>query len=223
LEIIKLESVSVRYNGDSVLDGIDLAVQDREFLSIIGPNGGGKTTLIKTVLGLVKPWSGKVTLKENLKIGYVPQYTKFDRNFPINVFDVIISGRIKNKIMCFRGYSKEDKEATEKVVKVLKLEHIQKKQIGSLSGGQLQKVLIGRALVGNPEVLILDEPTANLDVENKREIYGVLHDFNKDKAVVLITHDLEYLSENSRDVILLNRRIIYRGESVNRPKESHNH
>jgi zinc transport system ATP-binding protein len=136
---------------------------------------------------------------------------------------VIISGRIQSSIRFFRGFSREDKSHAAEVIRALKLESIQKKQIGSLSGGQLQKVLIGRALVGKPDVLILDEPTANLDSENKREIYEALHNFNKNKAVILITHDLEYLNENKRDVVLLNKKIMYRGESVNRMDAGHVH
>jgi len=223
LEIIRLKDVFVSYNEETVLDGVDLKVNDKEFLSIIGPNGGGKTTLAKTMLGLVKPWKGEVFVAEGLKIGYVPQHTKFDRGFPINVYDVIISGRIQSSIRFFRGFSREDKSHAAEVIRALKLESIQKKQIGSLSGGQLQKVLIGRALVGKPDVLILDEPTANLDSENKREIYEALHNFNKNKAVILITHDLEYLNENKRDVVLLNKKIMYRGESVNRMDAGHVH
>lgn len=223
MEIIRLKDVFVSYNEETVLDGVDLKVNDKEFLSIIGPNGGGKTTLAKTMLGLVKPWKGEVFVAEGLKIGYVPQHTKFDRGFPINVYDVIISGRIQSSIRFFRGFSREDKSHAAEVIRALKLESIQKKQIGSLSGGQLQKVLIGRALVGKPDVLILDEPTANLDSENKREIYEALHNFNKNKAVILITHDLEYLNENKRDVVLLNKKIMYRGESVNRMDAGHVH
>lgn len=223
MEIIRLKDVFVSYNEETVLDGVDLKVNDKEFLSIIGPNGGGKTTLAKTMLGLVKPWKGEVFVAEGLKIGYVPQHTKFDRGFPINVYDVIISGRIQSSIRFFRGFSREDKSHAAEVIRALKLKAIQKKQIGSLSGGQLQKVLIGRALVGKPDVLILDEPTANLDAENKREIYEALHNFNKNKAVILITHDLEYLNENKRDVVLLNKKIMYRGESVNRMDAGHVH
>lgn len=223
MEIIRLKDVFVSYNEETVLDGVDLKVNDKEFLSIIGPNGGGKTTLAKTMLGLVKPWKGEVFVAEGLKIGYVPQHTKFDRGFPINVYDVIISGRIQSSIRFFRGFSREDKSHAAEVIRALKLKAIQKKQIGSLSGGQLQKVLIGRALVGKPDVLILDEPTANLDSENKREIYEALHNFNKNKAVILITHDLEYLNENKRDVVLLNKKIMYRGESVNRMDAGHVH
>ena len=223
MEIIRLKDVFVSYNEETVLDGVDLKVNDKEFLSIIGPNGGGKTTLAKTMLGLVKPWKGEVFVAEGLKIGYVPQHTKFDRGFSINVYDVIISGRIQSSIRFFRGFSREDKSHAAEVIRALKLESIQKKQIGSLSGGQLQKVLIGRALVGKPDVLILDEPTANLDSENKREIYEALHNFNKNKAVILITHDVEYLNENKRDVVLLNKKIMYRGESVNRMDAGHVH
>ncbi|MBF7096406.1 metal ABC transporter ATP-binding protein [Alkalibacter mobilis] len=213
MNIIDINNISVEYFGTKALEGVCLSIVDKEFLSIIGPNGGGKTTLIKTILGLVKPSSGIVEIKKGLRIGYVPQHTKFDRNFPISVHDVIITGRIKPKIRMFSRYSEEDKRLTDDIIERLGLETLKNRQIGELSGGQLQKVLIARALVTEPDLLILDEPTANLDAENKNEIYKILHKFNEDKAVILVTHDIEYLNNNKRHVVLLNKKIIYSGDS----------
>lgn len=222
--ILELKDVYVQYNGNHVLEEISLTLEDGEFLSIIGPNGGGKTTLIKAILGLVKPCGGQIWLRDDLIIGYVPQHTKFDRQFPIHVFDVVLTGRLGNRLRLFKRYGEEDRQKVTEILEAMGLSHLAKRQIGMLSGGQLQKVLIARALVAQPDLLILDEPTANLDSENRRDIYDILHRFNEKKAVILVTHDLEYIEDNKRQVVLLNRKIIYRGDAKTREKtQIHDH
>lgn len=208
-----MKNISFSYKKEKVLENIHLTVREKEFLSIIGPNGGGKTTLIKLILGLIKPNAGEIFIKPGIRIGYVPQYAKFDRSFPISVYDTIMMGRMNPKIRWFHKNTKEDKKAVKDTIETLGMESLAKKQIGKLSGGQLQKVLMGRALVSDPDVLILDEPTANLDKDNKKEIYELLRSFHTNKTILLITHDVEYLDQNEdRDVVLLNRKIIYKGQ-----------
>lgn len=220
--ILEMSDVYVNYGGNHVLEDVSLNMGEGEFLSIIGPNGGGKTTLIKAILGLVKPCGGTVWVRENLVMGYVPQYTKFDRNFPISVFDVVLMGRLGKGLRPFKKYAQEDKDRVEEILETMKLSSLKRRQIGTLSGGQLQKVLIARALVTDPELLVLDEPTANLDADNKQEIYGILHRFNEKKGLILVTHDLEYLEDNKRQVVLLDKKILYKGDSQTRKKASEN-
>ncbi|NTW71449.1 MAG: metal ABC transporter ATP-binding protein [Eubacteriaceae bacterium] len=213
MDIIKLNGVFVRYNTDWVLENIDLTIKEKEFLSIIGPNGGGKTTLIRTIMGLNEPEIGELWVKEGLRIGYVPQFTRFDRSFPINVYDTIISGRLSSQIKAFSRFSTSDRRLADETITRMNLGRLKFKQIGRLSGGQLQKVLIARALVAEPDVLLLDEPTANLDAENKEEIYSILQEYNQEKTIVLITHDLEYVNDKKREIMVLNKKVIYRGET----------
>lgn len=216
--ILQLKNVYANYNGKHVLEDVSLTMKQGEFLSIIGPNGGGKTTLIKAVLGLVKPCGGEIWIRKDLVMGYVPQHTQFDRRFPINVFDAVLLGRLGNGIKMFRKFSQEDKNRVEEVLERMGLTSIAKRQIGTLSGGQLQKVLVARALATEPDLLVLDEPTANLDADNKREIYNLLHGFNGVNSIILVTHDLEYLEDNKRQVVLLDRKILYKGDSKTRKK-----
>jgi zinc transport system ATP-binding protein len=167
---------------------------------------------------LIQPCGGRFWTKENLIMGYVPQHTKFDRRFPINVFDVVLTGRLGDRVRLFKGYTAEDKRKVWEMLDQIGLKDLSKRQIGQLSGGQLQKVLIARALVAEPELLILDEPTANLDGDNKKDIYDLLHRYNEKHAVILVTHDLEYIEDNKRQVVLLNRTIRYRGDAQTRKR-----
>ena len=168
-KILELKNISVGYEDNPlVLKEVNLSVYENDFLGIIGPNGGGKTTLIKTILGLTKPAKGCVCFfnntvkKEKLNIGYLPQINQIDKKFPISVFDVILSG-IKLKKNIFSTYSEEDKKQAKKIAVHMGLEEQINKPIGALSGGQLQRTLLGRAIVDNPKLLILDEPNSYVD------------------------------------------------------------
>ncbi|MDZ4245541.1 MAG: ABC transporter ATP-binding protein, partial [Dehalococcoidia bacterium] len=167
-EIIRLEDVWVRIDGATILEGINLTVEDGDFLGVIGPNGAGKTSLLKAILGIIEPDNGRVTVmgkspRESRKyIGYVPQHNAFDREFPISVGEVVLMGRNIHTGL-FRRYSREDRKMAEAALsKVGMLEH-KDRQLGKLSGGEQQRVFIARALVTEPKLLLLDEPTANLD------------------------------------------------------------
>lgn len=216
--LVTMTDVYVKYNQVHVLEEISLEVKEKDYLIVIGPNGGGKSTLIKTILGFIKPCGGTLGVQEGLVMGYVPQHTKFDRQFPIHVEEVVLTGRLPQKIRPFYRPSKEDKVLVHHMLERLGIRSLANRQIGMLSGGQLQKVLLARALVSQPDLLILDEPTASLDEESRKDIYEILNEFNREKTVILVTHDLEHIENNQHQTILLNRKILYKGDSSKRSR-----
>ncbi|MDP2846171.1 MAG: ABC transporter ATP-binding protein, partial [Candidatus Methanoperedens sp.] len=173
-EIVSLQDVSVHFNSIPVLEEINLSIKQNDFLAIIGPNGGGKTILLKVILGLVKPNRGKVELfgktpEEGRKlIGYLPQHTFFDLNFPINVFDAVLMGRY-NRV--FKNYSENDKETAANALETVGMLEFEDRQIGKLTGGQLQRVFVARAIAREPKLLLLDEPMASIDPEMQQSFY----------------------------------------------------
>ncbi|SKC81182.1 metal ABC transporter ATP-binding protein [Maledivibacter halophilus] len=188
---INIENLSVYYGPVCALQNINLKVKSNEILGIMGPNGGGKTTLLKTILKIIKPTEGKVSIKGDSSIGYVPQFTVFNRSFPINVLDVVLMGKLSRKIKWFQKYSFKDKKDAEELINKLGLLELKNRQIGQLSGGQLQKVLIARALITDPKILILDEPTANLDTKAKKEIHEMLKKLSENKTILIVTHEMK--------------------------------
>lgn len=212
---IKINNLSVNYDLVNALEDIDFKIRSKDFLAIIGPNGGGKTSLIKVLLGLLKPSKGSVSKTESNPIGYVPQFTSFDKTFPVNVFDVILMGRLPKKIKCFQRYSDEDKKHVKDIMNQLKILDLKERQIGQLSGGQLQKVLIGRALAVNPKILVLDEPAASLDFETKMEIYEILKRLNKEKTIIMVTHDIDEVFEYINNIAYINKTLKFYGKKEN--------
>lgn len=222
-EIIRLENVSFDYGDHRVLEDINLNVFDKDFLGIIGPNGGGKSTLLKLMLGLLKPTEGNILLfdkppNEGRKyVGYVPQYTLVDRNFPINVEEVILSGRISHTDF-LRRYSKNDRIISDKVMDIMGISNLRKIQIGKLSGGQLQRVLIARALSTDPKLLLLDEPTSNIDVQAETDFYDFLQELSEKMAIILVTHDTGAISSQVKTIACINKTLHYHGEKNIPPK-----
>lgn len=213
--IIRVEELHVSYEQTKALTGVNLSVYKNEFLGIIGPNGGGKTTLVKTILGLIEPQKGSVFLQEGEVVGYVPQLTLFDREFPITVEEVILTGHLPKKIGMFRKFNSHHKDHANQVMKRLGIESLTERQIGALSGGQMQRVLIARALMNHPTVLILDEPTAGVDELAKQDIYAMLKELNKDITIVMITHDTSILMDYLDRVIYINKRAhVHNGEKA---------
>jgi len=213
---ISFNHIFVRYNGKTVLEDITFDVEQRDYLGIIGPNGGGKTTLLKTLLGLIKPARGKVLIfgkpptQSRKLIGYVPQYTAFDRHYPIDVWDVVLMGRLgKSKI--FKRYNDTDRELAEQSLKKVAMFPDIKKQIGQLSGGQLQRVLIARALVSEPKILLLDEPTASIDPESETSLYDILGELNKEMTIIMVSHDIGAISQQVKSVACLNKKLFHHG------------
>ncbi|RZN13916.1 MAG: ABC transporter ATP-binding protein [Methanosarcinales archaeon] len=213
-EVVRLENVWVHYNRVPILEEINLAIYQHDFLGIIGPNGGGKSTLLKVILGLIKPDKGEIKVfghppeKSRERIGYLSQYKAFDRDFPISVWDVVLMARMGLYKM-FKRYSEKDKKSAESALKTVEMLNYRDRQIGTLSGGQQQRVLIARALVSNPELLLLDEPTAGIDVSAQREFYELLKKLNEKTTIVLVSHDLTAVSVYVDKIACLNRRLFY--------------
>lgn len=216
---LEIQGLYVYYGNVCALENINITIKQNEFLGIIGPNGGGKTTLLKVILGLLKPSKGTVNIfgvppqKGNRFAGYVPQFMKFDKHFPINVMDTVLMGRLSAHEGLIRRYSNYDKEIAQSFMHKLEIYDLRKRQIGQLSGGQLQRVLIARALTSEPRILLLDEPTASVDSMYKMQIYEILKQINKDIAVVIVTHDLGVVSSYVKTVACLNRTMYYHGDA----------
>jgi len=216
-EIISLKDIWVYFDETAVLQNVNLSINQNEFLGIIGPNGGGKTTLLKVILGLIKPNKGDVKVfgknpeEEREIIGYVPQYTFFDLIFPMNVFDTVLMGRYKG---LFKKYSKKDREITINALKTVKMLEFKDRQIGKLSGGELQRVFVARAIVREPKLLLLDEPATNIDPEMQESFYRLLLELKKKMTIVLVTHDIGAISTYVDKIACLNRKLFYHG-----PKE----
>jgi zinc transport system ATP-binding protein len=200
--MVKIENLTFKYKDAIILDNVNLEIEKGDYVAIIGPNGGGKTTLIKLIVGLLKPTSGKISLKTD-KIGYVPQYTNFSLDIPITIFDVVLQGRL-SKYKFF--YTKEDKDIAIQKLKLVNMLYAKNKKISDLSGGERQRVLIARALVSNPQILILDEPTSAIDIKGQKEIYNILKNLQMTKIV--ISHDINILLEGVNRVAFVNKTLI---------------
>ena len=216
--VVEIRNLTVYYENTCALSDINLDIAENDFLGIIGPNGGGKSTLLKAILGLIEPVEGYVRVfgqaPHNIKgsIGYVPQFTKFDNLFPINVVDVVMMGRLSVPASPFHRYSSNDREIVEALMDKTDIKDFEYKQIGQLSGGQLQRVLIARALAVNPQILLLDEPTANMDTASKVQIFDLLTKLNKDITIVVVTHDMGVVSSHIKSIACLNKTLHYHGE-----------
>ena len=212
--IVDIKKVFFYYNRIPVLEDVSISIKQNDFLAIIGPNGGGKTTLLKIILGLLKPDRGEIkvfgTIPEERRrlIGYLPQRSLFDLNFPINVFDVVIMGRYRGLA---KMYSKEDKEAAADALNTVGMFEFKNRHISMLSGGQLQRVLIARAIVREPRLLLLDEPMAGVDPEMQKSFYRLLSELNKKMTIVFVTHDISAISVYVNKVACLNRKLFYHG------------
>jgi len=206
---IELKNIYAGYNNDVVIENINCNIYNGDFFGIIGPNGGGKSTLLKIILGLLNPYKGSIHIygqspkigRKN--IGYVPQYTEYDKQYPISVWDVVLMGR-----RSIRGihplYSIDDKKATNEALKKVNMIKYKKRHINELSGGQRQRVFIARALVSNPKILLLDEPTASIDKELQINFYNLLKELNKKVTILLVTHDIGVISSYVNRVACLN-------------------
>ena len=215
--MIQIDRVSVKYNDLLALKGISLTVYEGDFLGIIGPNGGGKTTLLKLILGLVKPSSGTIkvlgTSPEQVRprIGYVPQVTDFDRDFPIRVEDVVQMGCLKFRKLG-RTHHGFCLEKSEEIMRQMFIWDLRKRQMGHLSGGEKQRVLMARALVVDPEILLLDEPTASVDSRIRTTLYEMLARLNETLTICLVSHDIGVISAYVKEVACLNQELFYHGE-----------
>ena len=216
--LVQVENVYAGYNHETVLEDINLAIQPEDFIGLIGPNGGGKTTLLKVILGLLEPRQGSVRVmgksprRGRKWIGYVPQFAIFDSDFPISVHDVVRMGRLGPDHL-FKPYSeKDDAIVDERLAWVDLFEH-KDRALSELSGGQRQRVYIARALAGEPALLLLDEPTISVDIEARAHIYDLLHRINgHGVTILLVSHDLNVISKYVKTIGCLNRTLHYHGE-----------
>ncbi|MFA9422826.1 MAG: metal ABC transporter ATP-binding protein [Sedimentibacter sp.] len=213
-----IDNLSVHYGNTPAISKIHLDVREGEYLGIIGPNGGGKSTLLKAMLGLVPVSSGTVQIfgnnsnKNKELVGYVPQFAAMDKHFPITLFEVVLSGRLKPGFSPFYRYKKKDKEVVYQLLEKVGITDLANRQISQLSGGEFQRMLIARALAVNPRLLILDEPTASVDAHSREQIYSLLAELNKDMTIVLATHDLLAISSEVSKLACLNGHLVYHGE-----------
>lgn len=211
---IEIRDLYVRYENNLVLENISLNVPQGEFLGIIGPNGGGKTTLLKAVLGLIKPHSGSISIfgssiaQNRHLVSYVPQYSLFDLDYPISVMDVVLTGRLNGKRM-LRGYAGEDRKIAEKSLELVGLSSFRNRLAGELSGGEKQRVLIARALAKNPKILLLDEPTASVDATSGKNFYTILQNLDLDITIILVSHDIGAVSQNVKKIACLSRTLVF--------------
>lgn len=211
--VIEIQDLSFSYGGPKVLDGINLEVPKGEFLGIVGPNAGGKSTLLKLLLGLIHPQRGSIRVfgrtpeRARKRMGYVPQYPSFSRDFPITVEQVVLTGRLG----CshgFGGYGANDRQSAQRVMQETEVTDLAQRQIDTLSGGQVQRVLLARALVSDPEILILDEPTANIDMRVENEIFDLLKGLNHRMTILVVSHDVAFISKYVHRVACLNKTLL---------------
>ncbi len=211
--IISLRGISFSYGGPLVLEGIDLDVAEGEFLGVVGPNAGGKSTLLKIIMGLLQPLAGEVRvlgrppLEVRRQIGYVPQYPEFRRDFPITVRDTVLLGRLGNGRV-FGGYRRDDREITQRVMQETEVADLAARRLSTLSGGQLQRVLVARALAGQPRILILDEPTANIDLRVESDIFDLLQSLRQRMTIIVVSHDVGFISRYVSRVACLARTLM---------------
>ena len=213
-----MNNVSFAYNGQTVLQDVSLEIRPGDFMAMIGPNGGGKTTVVKLILGLLKPDTGVIRVtgrsaqKASASIGYVPQDVHINRSFPITALDVVLMGKLEPKNRWARKTESNRREALAALAR-LEMAPLAEKKIGELSGGQCQRVFIARALVTRPQLLLLDEPTASIDTKGQAEFFEMLKDLNRDVTIVVVSHDLLAVSRYVKSVACVNRVLHYHNQA----------
>jgi zinc transport system ATP-binding protein len=222
-EVVSIRDIWVHFDGTPILEGVSLSVEKGDFLGIIGPNGGGKTTLLKVILGLVSPSRGVVSVlgqppeKSRHRIGYVAQYNLFDRDFPINVREAVLMGCNGTRGLV-RRYSRQDRERALEALETVGMLPYQNHQIGKLSGGEQQRVFIARALVSRPKLLLLDEPTASVDPAMQTGFYELLERLKKEITIIMVSHDISAVSIYVDKIACLNRELFYHGSKEIEPE-----
>ncbi len=212
--LIDIRHLTAGYDENIVLSDVSLTIHDKDFIGVIGPNGGGKTTLLKAILGLLKPVKGEVVFHDCMtegshhRIGYLPQINNIDRKFPISVSEVVRSGLMSRKRIIKR-YDKKDLEFSGHLMEEMGIYEIRNKAIGELSGGQIQRALLCRALVNQPKLLVLDEPNTYVDNRFEKELYEKLRKLNENIAILLVSHDLGTISTYVKSIACVNYSLHY--------------
>lgn len=215
---VLIKDLSVDYGKIAALQAIDLQIPQGDFVGIIGPNGSGKSSLLKAILGLVRPTKGTVSVlgmspgEARSSIGYVPQAANIDRDFPITVGEAVLMGRLVKRAGLFHRYDQEDHKVVDHYLQRLEIADLVDRQIGQLSGGQLKRVLIARALVVEPRMLLLDEPTAGVDTYSSSHIYELLRELNRDITIIIVTHDTLAVSAYLKSIACINQSLYYHGD-----------
>ncbi|WP_048190824.1 metal ABC transporter ATP-binding protein [Methanobacterium sp. SMA-27] len=211
---IELKNVNIKFNVNPVLKDINLTIEKNDFMAIIGPNGGGKSTLLKIILGILKPDSGEVLIfgkkPEDARqlMGYLPQKVSFDHDFPIDVYHTVLSGRYRG---LFKGHTKDDEIAVIKALKDMNMFDLKDRQISRLSGGQMQRVFIARAIVREPKILLMDEPMASIDPEMQNSFYSLLSRLKNKMTIILVSHDVGTVSTQVDKIACLNSTLYFHG------------
>lgn len=215
-KLIELKNINAGYDDKLVLENINLTINDGDYIGVIGPNGGGKTTLIKLILGLIKPFSGEIISHKNGSetfCGYLPQYNNFDKQFPISILEVVLSGLMSKKNF-YKKYSSEDKKHALYLLEKAGISDLANMNIGETSGGQMQRALLCRAIISNPSLLILDEPVTYVDRHFEYEMYDLLKELNKKMAIVMVSHDVGIISSHVKTIACVNKNIHYHESNI---------
>ncbi|MFV0346627.1 MAG: metal ABC transporter ATP-binding protein [Bacteroidales bacterium] len=200
-KLIQTKDLCIKYGSLIAVEKADIQVNSNDFIGVIGPNGGGKSTLVKALVGLINPYKGKIEKDKDLKIGYVPQINNIDFKFPIRVEEVINSG------IYSKNQSSINRRQVDEVMKQMGIDGLQKRPIGELSGGQRQRVYIGRAVIGKPKLLILDEPNTYVDNKFESEMYDLLRELNETMAIMLVSHDVGTIYKHVKSVLCVNKHV----------------
>ena len=208
-KIISLRNVGVSYEGHAALEGVNLDIYDDDFIGIIGPNGGGKSSLVKAIMGALE-YSGEIEISDILrksnhyKIGYMPQVSQFDMRFPISIEEVVLSG-LQTEKGFFGRYTAKDKELAHKTLEKMGIAELASRPIGEVSGGEMQRALLRRAIISEPKLLILDEPTNFVDNSFEREFYAMVQELSHNMAVMIVSHDLGTITSVVKSIVCVNR------------------
>ncbi|MDP2891357.1 MAG: ABC transporter ATP-binding protein [Bacteroidota bacterium] len=214
-KLLEIKNLSAGYDNQIVLENVSLDIFSNDFIGVIGPNGGGKTTLIKTILGLIKPIFGEVNLLINkTNVGYLPQVNQIDKRFPISVFDVVRSGKADTALFSSFHKNTREKEKAESLLQEMGISALRNKSIGELSGGQMQRVFLCRALMNEPELLVLDEPSTYVDNNFEGELYLKLKELSDRMAILLISHDVGTISFFVKTIACVNRNLHHHPSNI---------
>lgn len=217
--IITIHDLSFSYGEVLALEDVTIDIRANEFVAVIGPNGGGKTTLVKLLMGMLEPDHGDISVlggspwSARKRFGYVPQHTRFDYEFPISVMNVVLMGRLGHGVGV-GPFGASDRERAVRALDTVGCANLKKRSFAELSGGQSQRVLIARALVSEPDILILDEPTANLDPTVQDDFYDLLHELKNQMTVIIVSHDVAFVSKHVDRVVCVNRQVVLHNASA---------